>query len=102
MFFLKRKVRNKNKVEGSISAQYIYEEVAHFCARYLSDEVETVHNQSSRNDINVQEKDNGLSVFRMIGQPFKRGRPRMMTKEERDAVQLYVLDNMEEVAPFAE
>jgi len=64
MFFLKRKVRNKNRVEGSISAQYIYEEVVFFCSQYFSSDVETIHNRARRNEPTYEEEDDcTLSVF---------------------------------------
>lgn len=101
MFFLKRKVRNKNRVEGSISAQYIYEEVATFCARYFAPEIESIHNRASRNDPPPLQ-DGGVSLFRHSCQPFGKGKQRLMTSAEKNAAELYVLDNCPEVNQFAE
>ena len=81
MFFLKRKVRNKNRVEGSISAQYIYEEVATFCSRYFSPEVDTMHNRAQRNDdMVVEEQKNILSVFCSSARPFGKAKECLLTR----------------------
>ena len=64
MFFLKRKVWNKNSVEGSIGAQYMYEEVATFCSRYFLSEVDIMPNRAQRNDDMVVEEQSDIpSVF---------------------------------------
>ena len=103
MFFLKRKVRKKNIVEGSISAQYIYEEVATFCSRYFSPEVDTMHTQAQRNDDMVVEEQNDiLSVFCSSACPFRRAKEHLLTQSENDTIELYVLDNCDEVKPFVE
>lgn len=103
MFFLKRKVRNKNRVEGSISAQYIYEEVATFCSRYFSSEVETMHNRAQRNDdLGDEEQDDIFSIFCSSVRPFGKAKERLLTQKEKDAAELYVLDNCQEVEPFVE
>ena len=37
-------------MDGSISVQYIYKEIATFCSTYFSSKVGTIHNRVQRND----------------------------------------------------
>lgn len=93
MFYLKRKVRNNNKVEGSISAQYVYEEITTFCSRYFRDELDTIHNRLQRNEVVGNVEDEKLSIFQSDARPFGKGKRRLLLDKERNAAELYILDN---------
>ena len=98
MFFLKEKVQNKNRVEGSISAQYIHEENATFCSKYFSLVVEMMYNHEQRNDDMGVEIQNGvLFVFCSSARPFGKAKERPMTKKEKEAAEIYILDNCDEM-----
>ena len=65
---LKRKVKNKAYVEGSIAEAYIIEEISTFCSHYFNANVDT-------NLIRVDQNDDGgsivldgcLSIFSHLG-----------------------------------
>ncbi|XP_052172131.1 uncharacterized protein LOC127788049 [Diospyros lotus] len=50
---LKKTVRNKTRVEGSISNSYVVEEASLLCSHYLEDNVVTRHTRVLRNDAGV-------------------------------------------------
>lgn len=47
---LKRKVKNKARVEGSICEAYVLEEISNFCSRYFKPHVATNRTRAPRND----------------------------------------------------
>jgi len=55
MFYLKKKVTNKAKVEGSIYEAYLIDEITNFASYYFGDDMQTIWNQVPRNDENLQE-----------------------------------------------
>ena len=92
-----------NRVEGSISAQYIYEEIATFCSTYFSSDVGTIHNRVQRNDdIGVEEQNDILFMFYSSTRPFGKTKEHILTRNEKDAAELYVLDNCDEISPYVE
>ena len=50
MFYLKKKVTNKAKVEGSICKAYLIDEITNFASHYFGDDVQTIWNRVPRND----------------------------------------------------
>ncbi|KAG8363436.1 hypothetical protein BUALT_Bualt19G0022400 [Buddleja alternifolia] len=68
---LKRKVKNKARVEGSIVEAYLIEETSTFCSHFFAPNVETRSRTIGRNDnINQVEHVNRLSVFNSNCRPF--------------------------------
>ena len=45
MFYLKKKVTNKAKVEGSICEAYLINEITNFVFHYFGDDVQTIWNR---------------------------------------------------------
>jgi len=72
MLYLKRKVQNKAKVEGSICEAYILEEISNFASLYFDPSIQTRYTNVPPNDDGGEQKlDDKLSVFihpsRLIG-----------------------------------
>ncbi|XP_035837675.1 uncharacterized protein LOC110893278 [Helianthus annuus] len=65
---LKSYVKNRSKPEGSIAEGYLAEECLSFCSLYLSSDVETIHNKTSRNYDDGGFEDI-LPIFSMSGRP---------------------------------
>ncbi|XP_031116582.1 uncharacterized protein LOC116020237 [Ipomoea triloba] len=103
---LKNNVKNKAKVEGSISNAYLVEEASSFCSYYFEDHVSTKHRNVPRNadssEYVVDEHKETLSIFKYSGRAFGKSKARYMTNEEFKAAQTYVLLNCSEVEPFIE
>jgi hypothetical protein len=60
--FLRKKCRNKAKIEASISEAYILEEASNFTTSYYSDNLPSVHNPPPR--YNAGDNESNLSLFR--------------------------------------
>nr|GMC47958.1 uncharacterized protein LOC109179592 [Ipomoea batatas] len=103
---LKNNVKNKAKVEGSISNAYLVEEASAFCSYYFEDHVSMKHRNVPRNadgsEYIVDEHEETLSIFKYLGRAFGEAKVRYMTDEEYKAAQTYVLLNCSEVEPFIE
>ena len=99
---LKKMVQNKARVEGSICEAYINLETSHFCTYYFASNVPCMRNRNKRNEDEVEQDDTQptLSVFRPQGRPSGRVTPRWLTDEEYNAAHLHVLLNCEEVQPY--
>ncbi|KAK6123870.1 hypothetical protein DH2020_042384 [Rehmannia glutinosa] len=103
---LKNNVKNKAKVEGSISNAYLVEEASSFCSYYFEDHVSTKHrnvprNYDGRGDI-VNDHEENISVFKHQGRAFGKEKTRYMTDNEYKAAHIYVLLNCSEVNPYIE
>ncbi|XP_065848265.1 uncharacterized protein [Euphorbia lathyris] len=110
MYFVERdlhtkklNVRNKAKPEGSIAEAYIAYECLTFCSRYLVG-IETIFSQRPRNDDKMHENnsDATLAIFRKAGRPLGKGDVHLLTDDLWYKVHLYILNNCEEVWPYAE
>nr|GMC51112.1 uncharacterized protein LOC109179592 [Ipomoea batatas] len=103
---LKNNVKNKAKVEGSISNAYLVEEASSFCSYYFEDHASTKHINVPRNadgsEYIVDGHEETLSIFKYSGRAFGKAKVRYMTDEEYKAAQTYVLLNCSEVEPFIE
>jgi hypothetical protein len=64
MFYLKKKVTNKAKVEGSICEAYLIDEITNFASHYFGDDVQTIWNRVPWNDDGgLRSVDGCLSIF---------------------------------------
>ena len=64
MFYLKKKVTNKAKVEGSICEAYLIDEITNFASHYFGDDVQTIWKQVPQNDDgSLKSLDGQLSIF---------------------------------------
>ncbi|XP_057786088.1 uncharacterized protein LOC131003575 [Salvia miltiorrhiza] len=98
---LKNHIRNKAKVEGSISNAYILEEMSTFSSYYFEDHVTTKWRNLPRNiEESVEDSDdpNQLLIFKPVGRPIGRMTKRYMDPKEYMAAHMYILSNCAEVA----
>nr|GMC46880.1 uncharacterized protein LOC109179592 [Ipomoea batatas] len=93
---LKNNVKNKAKVEGSISNAYLVEEASSFYSYYFEDHVSTKHINVPRNadgsEYVIDEHEETLSIFKYSGRAFSKAKARYMTDEEYKAAQSYAHD----------
>ncbi|KAM3398130.1 hypothetical protein P3S68_001644 [Capsicum galapagoense] len=70
---LKRYVRNKERLEGSIEEGYIIDKCLTFCSMYL-DDIKTIFNSEDRNDDGSRNNDGPiLDIFLKSVRPYKDG-----------------------------
>ena len=95
---LRKKCKNKGKIEASIASAFTMEEVSNFTTLYYSDNLPSVHNPPPR--YNADENASSLSLFR--GQLGRAGAStnKPLTNVEWHKIMLYVLTNLEEVDPY--
>jgi hypothetical protein len=97
---LKKTVKNKARVEGSICQAYLAKEFAQFTSFYFPDDDEDVRSSDGGEDMNMSET---LTIFRKReGIPCGRCTRRDLTDQELKAAHLHVLLNCAEVNPFYE
>jgi len=95
---VRKKCRNKCKIEASIAEASILEEVSNFTTTYYGDNLPSVHNPPPR--YNAGENESNLSLFRgqlgsASGKTLK-----TLSPEEWHTIMLCVLTNLEEVEPY--
>ena len=102
LYHLKKKVKNKARVESSIYEAYIMEEISNFCSHYFESHVQTNRTRVARNDDggNVNRAADTLSIFKHSGRPSGNCKRRYLKDEEYDSAIFYVLQNCEEIQPF--
>ncbi|KAK9071785.1 hypothetical protein SSX86_008214 [Deinandra increscens subsp. villosa] len=96
---LKSYVRNRSKPEGSIAEGYLAEECLSFCSLYLSSDVETIHNKTSRNYDDGGYED-VLPIFSMSGRPIGASNVELLDLDTLAVAHSYVLFNCSEVDEF--
>jgi hypothetical protein len=71
MFYLKKKVTNKAKVEGFICEAYLIDEITNFASHYFGDDVQTIWNRVPQNDDGgLKSLDGHLSIFSYPGKNY--------------------------------
>ncbi|KAL1321583.1 hypothetical protein AAHE18_14G137400 [Arachis hypogaea] len=98
MLYLKRKVRNKARVDGFICEAYILEEISNFTSMYFESTVQTRRTQVHKNndgDSNMGEYH--LSIFRYRYVSIGRGSKKYLTAEELYIAHTYILDSLKEL-----
>ena len=98
---LKRKVKNRAYVEGSICEAYSFDEISMFVSDYFPDEVLTKANRVPRHDDGGNVELNGrLSVFGLPGRAYGKGKRIFLSEQELHAAHTYILFNCEEIDDF--
>jgi len=96
---LRKKCRNKCKIEASIAEAYILEEVSNFTTTYYGDNLPSVHNPPPR--YNAGKNESKLSLFRGQLGSLSGSAPKTLKPEEWcSTIMLYVLNNLDEVEPY--
>ncbi|XP_065882193.1 uncharacterized protein [Euphorbia lathyris] len=102
---LKKNVKNKAQVEGSICNAYLVAESSNFCSYYFEPQVYTRHRKVPRNDDggddDVIDKSN-LMIFSYNGRYSGRAKIRWLDEKEHVAIHSYILLNCAEVRPYVE
>ena len=87
---IKSYVRNKSRLEGSITEGYIAEECTFFYLRYLYD-IETKHDREERNNVIENNETNGeLTIFKCMGPTIGKSTSRVLSIEEWSQAHLCV------------
>jgi hypothetical protein len=94
---LRKKYRNKGKIVASIAETYILEEVSNFTEKYYVENLPSVHNPPL---VTMLAKMNRTSAFSEGNSEAQVHRPKTLTHEEWRCIMLYVLNNLDEVAPY--
>ena len=104
MFYLKKKVTNKAKVEGSICEAYLIDEITNFASHYFGDDVQTIWNRVPRNDDGgLRNVDGCLSIFSYPGKKLsKRFYKRQLSHAEMQIAHNYVIFNCQELKSYLE
>ncbi|KAM0033948.1 hypothetical protein Hdeb2414_s0016g00491721 [Helianthus debilis subsp. tardiflorus] len=103
---MKRRIRNKSQVEGSIVREYLMSEIATYCSLYFNLTIETRHNREPRNfspqHPNSMSGDSPLSLFAVPSRRLyqKGGRQRILSHAELKKAHTYVLLNCDEITPY--
>ncbi|KAL5728763.1 hypothetical protein ACHQM5_001808 [Ranunculus cassubicifolius] len=99
---LKQYVRNKARPEGSIAEAYVDSECLTFCSMYLQG-IETRFNREERNFDGGENKDvPSLPVFAQSVRPLGAYKITTMDLKDYNKAHYFVLNNVDEVAPFIE
>ena len=101
---LKKTVKNKARVEGSIREAYLTQEIAYFSSHYFGPQVKSSRTRVRRNDWGVvnDDREPSLSVFNLPGRTSGKCKERWLNDKELAAAQLHVLLNCEAVKPIIE
>ncbi|GJR66422.1 transposon, En/Spm-like, transposase-associated domain protein [Tanacetum coccineum] len=98
---LKRTIRNKARVEGSIVESYRVDELSKFCGLYFGPTVQTKLNREFRNfapEISCSSgADSRLSIFKVPSRRLFRERFKVFTSAEMHKIHTYILLNCVEV-----
>lgn len=98
---LKRKVKNRSYVEGSICEAYSFDKISTFVSDYFLDEVLTKANRVSRYDDGDNVELNGrLCVFGLLCCANGKGKRIFLFEKELHAAHIYILLNCEEIDEF--
>ncbi|XP_073119939.1 uncharacterized protein [Henckelia pumila] len=101
---LKKTVRNKARVEGSICNAYLVKEASIFCQHFFSESIKTRDMRTMRNT--TSEVNDGLtdtlSVFKVVGRSIGASKSRHLQNNEYHAVATYMLLNCAETRSFVQ
>ncbi|XP_074323740.1 uncharacterized protein LOC141660653 [Apium graveolens] len=101
MGMLKRAVKNRAYVEGSICEAYSFNEISTFVSDYFPDEVLTKANRVSRNDDGGNVELNGsLAIFGLPGRAYGKGKHIFLSEKDLHAAHTYILLNCEEINEY--
>jgi hypothetical protein len=97
---VRKKCRNKTKIEASIAEASILEEVTNFTQLYYTENLPSVQNPLPR--YNVDENESNLSLFQgQLGKSSGSTNKRLDNEEWR-TIMLYVFHSLPEMKPFIE
>jgi len=95
-----KKCGNKARIEASMAEAFINEEVSNFTTTYYKGNLPSVHNRPAR--YNEDENKSTLSLLKgSLGRASALS-PKTLSNEEWRSIMLYLLANLDEVAPYIE
>ena len=99
---IKKTVKNKARVEGSIREAFLTQKIAYFSSYYFGPQVKNSRTRVRRNDYGVinDDSESSLSVFNLSRRTSGACKERWLNDKELAATQLHVLLNCEEVKPI--
>jgi 3-methyladenine DNA glycosylase Tag len=95
---LRKKCRNKAKIEAFIAGAYILAEVSNFKEKYYTENLPSMHNPPPR--YNAGENSSTLSLFQGQLSRASASTTKQLSTEEWHSIMLYVLTNLTEVQPY--
>jgi hypothetical protein len=95
---LRKKYRNKSKIEASIAEAFILEEVSNFTTTLYAKNLPRVHNPPPH--YNAGENESNLSLFQGQLGSASASTAKQLKNEEWRSIMLYVLTNLEEVDSY--
>jgi hypothetical protein len=102
MGYAKRAVKNKARVEGSISATYLHRETIHFCSHYFKDTLSptSIRNEARTSDGERRTDSFALSVFNLPGRYAGMEKNCFPRDNVLRSAHVHVLINCIEVQPY--
>jgi len=105
MGHLKKKVKNKAKVEGSIVEQYINEEISTFCTYYFDRHIKTKNRAGDRhydggNQEDTHEFDGVPDIFSQAGRGSGKESEIWLQDKDYHIAHRYILRNCDQLRPF--
>jgi hypothetical protein len=95
---LRKKCGNKARIEASIAEAFINEEVTNFTTTYFKGNLPSVHNPPPR--YNEDKNESTLSLFKGSLGRASALTPKTLDNEEWCSIMLYLLGNLDKVAPY--
>ena len=101
---LKKMVKNKARVEGSICEAYLYMETTYFCSYYFESHVPSMRTRCRQNEYELHDEgvQPTLSIFEPQGRSAGKPGKRYLNEQEYKAAHLHILLNCVEVEPYIE
>jgi hypothetical protein len=95
---IRKKCRNKGRIEASIVEAFIHEEVSNFTTTYYNENLPSVHNPPAR--YNEDKNESTLSLFKGPHERASGAITKTLSYEEWHKIMLYVLTNLDEVETY--
>jgi hypothetical protein len=99
---LKKKVKNKAHVEGSIIESYLIEEIAQFCTYYFETSVQPNNTSIGRTEGDEDLAQSLFPIFNLPGRFAGQCKSRFLEDKEFTAAMNHVLINCDEIQPYIE
>lgn len=98
----KRSVKNKARVEGSITAFYLHRETTQFCSHYFKSFTLATRNVRNNMEFVDESRPITLSLFNKPGRPTGKKCNHWLTAAEWMSAHVHILINSPEVKPYLE
>jgi hypothetical protein len=96
---LRHMVGNKIRVEGCITEEFKYKEIAYFIIVYFTEE-HNINAPTMRYHVHQDDPHSDLSIFKSRGTTVDVGRIYHLTEEEQNSALLYMYTNLDEMTHY--